>query len=58
VPTAEIYFHPTEGPRADDLGPNAGDLATLLSPRVRQALRERGLRPATLAGAMPAGVAA
>ena len=34
---SEIYFHPTEGPRLDPLGPNPIDLHTLLSPRVRAA---------------------
>ncbi|HEY5314185.1 MAG TPA: hopanoid biosynthesis-associated protein HpnK [Pirellulales bacterium] len=38
--SAEIYFHPTTGTRLDALGPNPGDLATLLSPRVRQLVAE------------------
>ena len=42
-PTAEIYFHPTLGERLDPLGPNPGDLATLLSPGVRALIRARGL---------------
>jgi hopanoid biosynthesis associated protein HpnK len=47
VPTAELYFHPTIGPESEFLGPNPGDLATLLSPAVRQVIQERGLRLAT-----------
>jgi hopanoid biosynthesis associated protein HpnK len=42
--TAEIYFHPTTGPRLDALGPNPGDLAALLSPAVRAAMQERRLQ--------------
>lgn len=42
--SAEIYFHPTDGPRLDELGPNPGDLATLLSPAVRRAIEARALR--------------
>jgi hopanoid biosynthesis associated protein HpnK len=41
--SAEIYFHPTEGPRLDDLGPNPDDLRTLLSPKVRAAINARDL---------------
>ncbi len=47
APTAELYFHPTIGPNSEALGPNAGDLATLLSPAVRQVIEERGLRLTT-----------
>lgn len=47
VPTAELYFHPTTGSGSETLGPNAGDLATLLSPAVRQVIQERGLRLTT-----------
>lgn len=47
VPTAELYFHPTSGPESEFMGPNPGDLATLLSPAVRQVIQERGLRLAT-----------
>ena len=36
---AEIYFHPIEGPRLDILGPNPQDLATLLSPVLRRAIK-------------------
>jgi hypothetical protein len=40
---AEIYFHPTVGPRLDALGPNPQDLATLLSPTIRQQMEARQL---------------
>jgi len=40
-PMAEIYFHPTTGPRLDRLGPNPVDLDTLLSPAVREAVAAR-----------------
>jgi hypothetical protein len=36
--SAEIYYHPTEGDRLDPLGANPVDLATLLNPRVREAV--------------------
>jgi predicted glycoside hydrolase/deacetylase ChbG (UPF0249 family) len=39
---AELYFHPTLAPESLPLGPNRADLATLLSPEVRQAIEERG----------------
>ena len=42
-PAAEVYFHPTVGERLDPLGPNRGDLETLLSPRVRSTIAARGL---------------
>jgi len=42
--SAEIYFHPTTGPRMDDLGPNPQELATLLSPAVKQAIASRQAR--------------
>jgi hypothetical protein len=45
VPCAEIYFHPTVGPRLDARGPNPGDLETLLSPMLRRLVLERGIRP-------------
>lgn len=38
--SAEIYFHPTTGPRLDPLGPNPTDLATLLSPQIRQLVHQ------------------
>jgi hopanoid biosynthesis associated protein HpnK len=43
VPTAELYFHPSIVAEGEALGPNPGDLATLLSPAVRQTIEERGL---------------
>jgi hopanoid biosynthesis associated protein HpnK len=46
-PTAEFYFHPSTSPQREALGPNPGDLDTLLSPTVRQVIVERGLRLAT-----------
>ena len=47
VPIAELFFHPTTIAESEDFGPNAGDLATLLSPAVRQVIRERGLELTT-----------
>ncbi len=47
VPTAELYFHPATVAGGEDLGPNPGDLATLLSPTVRQVIQERDIRLAT-----------
>jgi len=49
VPTAELYFHPSLTPGSEPLGPNPGDLATLLNPRVRQVLEERRIRLTTYA---------
>ncbi len=46
-PSTEVYFHPTTGPRLDELGPNQGDLQTLLSPAVAELIRHRGLRLST-----------
>lgn len=48
--TAELYFHPSLEGLGEALGPNPGDLATLLSPAVRQVILERGLRLTTYAG--------
>lgn len=45
--TAELFFHPTLAASGERLGPNPGDLATLLSPRLRQVLVERGLHLTT-----------
>jgi hopanoid biosynthesis associated protein HpnK len=45
--TAELFFHPTLAAASERLGPNPGDLATLLSPRLRQVLAARGLHLAT-----------
>ncbi len=39
---AEFYFHPDTAPRAEPLGPNPGDLATLRSAAVIQAIKEGG----------------
>ncbi len=47
VPTAELYFHPSLTTTGETLGPNPGDLATLLSPRVRQVITAHGLRLTT-----------
>lgn len=47
VSAAEFYFHPSTEPEGGALGPNPGDLATLLSPAVRLAIQERGLRLTT-----------
>lgn len=41
---AEIYFHPTDGPRLGRLGPNPAELAVLLSPEVRDVIAARQLR--------------
>lgn len=49
VPTAELYFHPATVLTGEPLGPNPGDLDALLSPAVRQVIRERGIRLATYA---------
>jgi hopanoid biosynthesis associated protein HpnK len=38
----ELYFHPTLASAAEPLGPNPGDLATLLNPAVRQAVEAHG----------------
>lgn len=48
-PTAEIYLHPTLGPRVDALGPNPDELEVLLSPRVRQMIGQRRVRLSTYA---------
>jgi hopanoid biosynthesis associated protein HpnK len=41
--TAELYFHPDTQTASDEMGRNRGDLETLLSPAVAQAIRARGL---------------
>lgn len=46
-PSAEIYFHPTTGPRLDPFGPNPGDLQSLVSPAVRQAIEDGRLQLTT-----------
>jgi len=55
-PSAEIYFHPSAGPRDEALGPNPADLAALVSPAVASAIRSRGMLLTTypgLAGRIP-----
>ena len=47
APTAELYFHPSNTFRTEALGPNPDDLATLLSPAVRQVIQQRGIHLAT-----------
>ena len=47
LPSAEFYFHPSMIFEGETLGPNPGDLATLLSPAVKRVIEERGLRLAT-----------
>ena len=42
IRSAELYFHPCTESWGEPYGPNPGDLAALLSPRVRQAVQERG----------------
>jgi hopanoid biosynthesis associated protein HpnK len=42
--SAEIYLHPSMVESGERYGPNPGDLRTLLSPRVKEALEERGIR--------------
>ncbi len=36
--TAEVYFHPAQHDSGDAFGPNTGDLAALLDPRLRELL--------------------
>jgi len=45
--SAELYLHPSTQTSEGPYGPNPGDLAALLSPRVRQAIEERGARLTT-----------
>jgi chitin disaccharide deacetylase len=40
---SELYFHPSLGPQTDRFGPGPMDLATLLSPAVRQIIGQRGI---------------
>ncbi len=47
APIAEVYLHPSTTCEGDILGPNPGDLATLLSPAVREVIHEQGIRLAT-----------
>jgi len=46
-PSAELYFHPSMGPQGEAMGSNPGDLRALLSPGVRRAIEEQGIRLAT-----------
>lgn len=48
-PSAELYFHPSTEALEEPMGPNPGDLATLLSPAVRQIVRQHGLVLSTYA---------
>jgi hopanoid biosynthesis associated protein HpnK len=45
--TVEIYFHPDKVAGSSPLGPNPGDLATLLSPSLRRTIEERQFTLAT-----------
>jgi hopanoid biosynthesis associated protein HpnK len=47
VATAELYFHPSTSSERVPLGPNATDLATLLSPEIHAVLEERCIQPTT-----------
>ncbi len=47
VPTAELFFHPSLEETRQKLGPNQGDLSTLLSPSVRRQIHEEGLELST-----------
>jgi hopanoid biosynthesis associated protein HpnK len=42
-----LYFHPSLGPQVHPCGPGPMDLATLLSPAIRQAIEKRDIRLAT-----------
>ncbi len=44
VRVAEIYGHPSERDLGEPGGPNPGDLAALLSPRVRERVQQMGAR--------------
>lgn len=50
VRTAELYFHPSTESLGELYGPNLQDLATLLSPAVRDKIEQRGIRLTTYAG--------
>lgn len=47
APTAELYFHPSTVYEGEAMGPNPDDLATLLSPTIRQVIQEQDLCLAT-----------
>jgi hopanoid biosynthesis associated protein HpnK len=42
-PMTELYFHPSLIEQGEAMGPNPGDLATLLSPALRHAISDHGL---------------
>ncbi len=50
VATCEFYFHPTTSRTGERLGANSGDLASLLSPRVKRVIHERGIELTTYPG--------
>jgi hopanoid biosynthesis associated protein HpnK len=52
-PSAELYFHPSMQSEGREMGPNPGDLETLLSPAVRRAIAERGMELATYSTLKP-----
>lgn len=58
VRSAELYFHPSTRPLGRPYGPNPGDLAALLSPRVRAAVIERGAELTSYAALGRAGLKA
>ena len=43
VPSAEIYFHPSTQSNSEPLGPNPGDLKTLVNPELKEVIQRRGL---------------
>jgi hopanoid biosynthesis associated protein HpnK len=43
VPSAELYFHPAMSSDYIHFGPNPADLEALISPKVRDILRDRGI---------------
>lgn len=47
VKSAEVYFHPDLKTRTHALGPNHMDFETLVSPRIRRVVEEKGLILAT-----------
>lgn len=54
APSAELYFHPSIHLEGQEMGPNPGDLETLVSPAVRRTIEERGMTLATYATLRPA----
>ena len=53
VPAAEMYLHPSTAFEGDAFGPNPDDLQALLSPAVREALRDGGHRLSTYSSLDP-----